>query len=437
MARQTIHVPFGDQPLALTLPTAWRVKAVCEPAPCDALDDPHAACAAALAQPLDLPPLAELARGKQRIAIVVEDVSRPTPVAQFMDPIVEALTAAGVPNEAVTMITALGVHRPMTADEMAAKVGPLAFGRYKWVNHNFEPGDHLDDLGRTRRGTPILINKLVSRADLIIGIGCVEPHVIASFGGGSKILVPGVAGKTTIADTHARNATPRTFNNVGLDPKQNPMRQDLEECVAALKPAIFVVDAVLRGDLAITRILAGDRHRVYEEGIVSARRIFGAKVPGRADIVIASSHPMNVDMRQGAKALANTIRALKPGGTMLCLLKAEEGVGDFPAPSKRIPIARRGMRLLSHLLLPLMSFSKLGMQEEAHFFAYFTLQALKNYNVVFYGPTISEDFCQRLPFFEIHRTLDAALAAAERYTPSGDVVIFPNGGVTYPIVEGD
>jgi len=437
MSVRTIQVPFGDNPLTLPLPDGWKIKAVCEPAPCEALADPEAACRAALAAPLGLPPLAELACGKTRIAIVVEDVSRPTPVALFMNPVVEALDAAGVPDAAVTMITALGVHRPMTADEMAAKVGPLAFARYKWVNHNFEPGDHLDDLGRTRRGTPIHINKLVSRADLIIGLGCVEPHVIASFGGGSKILVPGVAGKRTIADTHARNATPETFNNVGLDPDHNPMRQDLEECVAAIKPPVFVVDAVLRGDLALTRILAGDRHAVYRDAIVSARKIFGAPVPGRADVVIASSHPMNVDMRQGAKALANTIRALKPGGTMVCLLKADEGVGDFPQPKKRIPIGKRGMRALAHVLLPLMGYSKLGMQEEAHFFAYFTLQALKNYDVVFYGPTIPPAFCESLPFFEIHPTLDATLAAAARYTPRGEVVVFPNGGVTYPIVEGD
>jgi lactate racemase len=434
MDERQVQVPFGDETLTIDLAPGWRLTGVCKPADVPAHPDPLGACREALAQPLGMPALNELARGKKKIAIVVEDVARPTPVAEFFEPIIDALEAAKVPPEAVTMITALGVHRPMTEAEMAAKVGPRAMQTYRWINHNFEPGDHLDHLGKTTHGTPVFINKEVSRADLVIGVGCIEPHVIASFGGGAKILVPGVAGQETVAKTHRRNTTPATFNNVGLNPDENPMRCDLEECVDMIAPPIFVVDAVLRGDLTVARIVAGDRKQVYKEGIKTAAEIFGAKIPARADVVIASSHPMNVDMRQGAKALANTIRALKPGGTLICLLKAEEGVGDFPAPKSRLPISKGMLKKLSHVLLPLLRFSTLGMQEEAHFFTYFTLQAVKDYNVVFYGPNIPPAFRERLPFYEIHPTLEGALASAATATPTGDVLVFPNGGVTYPIL---
>ncbi|MDP8223563.1 MAG: nickel-dependent lactate racemase [Candidatus Lernaella stagnicola] len=437
MSERRISVPFGKQPLTFTLPDGWDLAGTFAPAEYPPVHDAAAACAAGLAEPLGMPPLRELARNRRKIAIVVEDVSRPTPIADFFGPIIDALDAAQVPDEAVTIVTALGVHRPMTEAEVKAKIGERAFGRYRWINHDFEPGDHLEMLGTTRRGTPCWINREVSQADLVIGVGCIEPHIIASFGGGSKILVPGVAGKETVAKTHRRNTTPQTFNNVGLDPYQNPMRQDLEECVAMIKAPIFIVDAVLRGDLSVAQILAGDRDQVYRAGIEAAARIFGVKVPGLADIVITSSHPMNVDMRQGAKSLANTIRALRRGGTMLCLMAAEQGVGDFPVPEKRPPVGKRGLKVLSHVLIPLMGVTTLGMQEEAHFFTYFSLQAIKNYNVIFYAPTISPDVKRRLPFYDMHANIDEALAAAARLTPRGRVFVFPNGGVTYPIVEGD
>jgi nickel-dependent lactate racemase len=435
MAGERLAINFGKQPLEMTLPDGWRVRQIAEPAPYPALDDPEAACREALARPIGLPPLVELARGKRKVALIVDDLSRPTPVARFIQPVMDALREAGVPDEAVTIITGLGVHRSMTEDEVRRKAGPAALGRYRWVNHNFELGDHLEHLGVTRRGTKVYLNKEVTQADLVLSLGCVEPHIIASFGGGAKGLVPGVAGKVTVAGTHRINTTPATFNNVGLDPDCNPMRQDLEECVAMLKPPVFVVNAVLRGDLQITRLVAGHPVAAHREGVKTAAEIFGARVGEPAEVVITSSHPMNLDMRQGVKALANTIRALKRGGTMVCLLAAEQGVGDFPVPKKRPPFGPRGLKRLAGVLLRLLGWTTFGMQEEAHFFIYFTLQTLKNYHVVFYGPTIPADVRERLPFYEFHTDVQAALASAARVTPRGEVLVFPNGGVTYPILD--
>jgi len=432
-----VTVPFGKTDLQLELPAGWNLRAVAEPAPYPAVDDVAAACREALEKPIGAPPLHELARGKSKVVIVLEDVARPTPVHQFAEPVADALAQAGVPDEAVTVLTGLGIHRPMSEDEVKAKIGEPLFARYKWINHNADPGEHLAHLGRTERGTEVWLNRAVVEADLVIALGCVEPHIIASFGGGMKMILPGVAGRETVAANHAINTRPETFNNVGLDPDKNPMRQDLEEAAAMLDTPVFIVNAVLRGDLSIARFVAGDAIQAHREGCRTAAEIFGAPVPGKADVVITSSHPMDHDFRQGAKAVANTIRALKPGGTMLCLMACEQGVGDFGLPKRRILLGQRGIKAIAGMLLPLLGRWTFGMREEDHFLIYFTLQTLKNYRVLFYAPPLTPEMSDKMPFMGIRGDLDAMLAEAVARTPHGDVFVFPKGGVTYPVIQTD
>jgi len=435
MPRESISLPFGSRNLEISLPPGWSPMDICAPAAYAGIKDAAVACREALARPIGMPPLAELARGRKKITLVVDDISRPTPVLQFIEPVIEALQQADVPNEAVTMLTALGIHRTMTQEEMESKIGAAALQRYRWVNHNMDPGPHLELLGRTGRGTEVWFNRLVTEADLVIGLGCIEPHIIASFGGGRKIILPGVAGQKTVAANHAINTTPATFNNVGLDPDKNPMRQDLEEAVALLKPPLFIVNAVLRGDLSIARMVAGDALQAHREGCRTCAEIYGVKIPERADIIITSSHPMNHDLRQGLKAVANTIRALKPGGAMLALVACEKGIGDLSLPRRRLPISQGMMRWVARGLIPLVGHFSMDMKEEDRFVAYFALQSMKNYRLFFYTPTLPPELGERLPFLGLHNDLEAVLTSTIKAAPQGRVLVFPNGGVSYPVIE--
>jgi len=433
MSAGRIHLPFGREELSFACPPGWNVLAVAEPAAGEKIEQPELACAAALAQPLDSEPLRVLARDKRRVIVVVDDISRPTPVAQFIGPVLTQLTDAGVPDEAIVILFAQGVHRAMTAEEAAVKLGPAIAARYRWLNHDSLPGAHLAPLGKTTRRTEVWVNRLVAEADLIVGLGAIEPHIIASFGGGVKLLVPGVAGRKTIAQNHALNTRPETFNSVGLDPARNPMRADLEEAATMIKAPMFFVNAVLRPDLTFARLLAGNPFSVYRHGAAVVAQLYGAPVPGRADVVLTCSHPMNHDFRQSAKAVTNTVRALKKGGTLLCFAVCEQGLGDVTVREKPVRFGKRGMRMLARFLLPLVGRFRFGMQEDDHFITYFTLQTIKNYNVIFYAPNIPREFTEKMKFLEIHHDLDRALAAAVAAAPRADVLVFPHGGVTYPV----
>ena len=435
MTSPALTFPWVGGPLNLNLPEDWNITGVLEPGAMAAVPDAGAATEAALQNPFGCQRLAELVKPGQKIALVMDDGSRPTPVAKILPALLQELHLAGVDTAQITLIPALGVHRPMPLEEIHARAGTDALAG---ENPDCDDPGKMVYLGKTTRGTPVWVNKTVAEADLVIAIGCIEPHIIASFGGGYKNLFLGVAGRATIAHNHGLNCTPATFNMVGQPIEKNPMRLDLEEAGRMLKPTVFIINAVLNSSAEVVRIVCGDPIAAHREGIKTSASIYGVPVPGLADVVITASRPMDQDLRQGVKALANTIRALKPRGVMITLVRADEGVGVFGLANKKLPIGKGALRLLAPLLLPLVPKLKLkGMGEEDKFFLYFALQAMRRGLLLLYAPTIPAAIHPNLPFVEFVPSPQEALAVAKARAPQhANVLVFPYGGSTYPILPG-
>jgi len=436
MAGSPITLPWGNNELSLALPEDWEVLKVCEPAETIGAPDIAAEARRALSNPVASPRLAEMARSAGKILLITDDLARPTPVRLFFPFIIEELELAGIAKEDLTVITALGVHRGMTPDEMAAKVGPTNLAGLEWINHRYDDPQELVSLGKTSRGTPVAFNRHALEADLIVSLGSIEPHVIAGFGGGYKNIFPGIAGAEAIGHNHRLNARPETFNMVGVPPDQNPMRLDLEEAAGMLGKPTFIVNAVLNGALEVTGLVAGHPVAAHREGVRASSAVFGVPVPGRADVVICNSYPMDADFRQAAKSLANTIRAARPGGVMVSFLRTEHGLGDAHLPDITIPVGKKGMRLLSRFLLLLVGRLRLVAGAENNFMVYFALQSLSRNNLIFYAPGLPRELGQRLRFLDLHHSVEAVMEAARRAHPGrASVLIFPKGGMTYPIIE--
>lgn len=436
MSEQLVTLPWGRDELRLSLPADWRIAGILEPAALPGVADPAAEVQRSLVEPIGMTRLGALARPGTRVALVVDDGSRPTPASLIVPLVVAELTEAGVRREDIILIPALGQHRPMTEAELAERVGPgVLSGGVRWENHDCDTPDRLARLGVTSRGTTVLLNRTVAGADLVVLVGCIEPHLIASFGGGYKNLFPGVAGRGTITRNHGLNTAPATYNNVGRPIEQNPMRLDLEEAGRMVKPPVFVVNAVINEHLQIVRVVAGDAVAAHREGIKTSAAIFGVKIPGEADLVIANSRPMDDDLRQGLKAAANTIRAMKTGGVMLTLVRADEGVGVLQLADRKL-IGRRPLQVLAPLLVRLLPRLKLkDMTDENRFFLYFALQAMCRGLMLAYAPTLPAEKKANLPFLVFQDTPQAAIAAAQRRLPRNpEVLIFPFGGSTYPIL---
>jgi len=333
-------------------------------------------------------------------------------------------------------VAALGVHRAMAEGELAGRIGMPFSGGLSWENHDCDDPARLAALGTTQRGTPVLVNRTVAQADLVVSVGCIEPHIIASFGGGYKNIVPGVAGRATIAHNHSLNCTPDTFNMVGQPIERNPMRMDLEEAGRMLKPRVFVVNAVLNSAVQVVRVVAGDPIAAHRAGVETSAALYGVRVPAPADLVITDSCPMDQDLRQGVKALGNTIRAVRRGGVQLTLVRADEGVGVFGLANRKLPVGRAALRRLAPVLLRVVPRMKMkGMGEEDRFFLYFALQAMRHATLLMYGPTIPAGVQENLPFVDFVATAEEGLAKArQRFPGQAEVVVFPHGGVTYPIL---
>lgn len=436
MKNREIALPWGKESIHMLLPDQWTLMGILAPSTLPGVADVGDETRRSLAEPVGAPCLADQVKPGMKIAIVVDDGSRPTPVARIFPIVMEELQRGGAGPGQVTVVPALGLHRAMTPEEISMRIGEKWLSTVKWESPDCDDPARLANLGTTGRGTPVLVNKTVAGSDLVISIGCIEPHIIASFGGGYKNLFPGVAGRATIAHNHALNCKPGTFNNVGAPIENNPMRLDLEECGRMLRPPVFIVNAVLNSALEPVRIVSGDPILAHRAGADISASIYGVQAAGLADIVITASHPMDQDLRQGVKALANTIRAVRPGGSLITLVRADEGVGVFGLANRKLPVGRRALKLLAPLLLPLVpKLSLNGMGEEDRFFLYFALQTMRRCDALLYAPTIPLEIHERLPFVRFAASPEEALQKTRvKYPGKANVLVFPSGGSTYPIL---
>jgi len=195
---------------------------------------------------------------------------------------------------------------------------------------------------------------------------------------------------------------------------------------------------VLNSALQVVRIVAGDPIAAHRDGARTSAAIYGVSLAAPADVVITNSHPMDQDLRQGVKALGNAIRAVRPGGTLITLVRAEEGVGVFGLANRKLPLGRNALQALAPLLVRLVPRLKLkGMGAEDRFFLYGVLQSMRRASLLMVAPTIPAETKERLPFVRFADSPDQALdLARQRFPREARVVVFPHGGITYPVISG-
>lgn len=359
---QMIELPWGQATLQVPLPPSWRLLGSFTPPETPAVEDVAECCRQALRDPIGARPFHERDLAGKRVLIVADDLSRPTPVHQFFAPVRDALVAAGAAQSNIEILFALGVHRPMTQAEADAKIGRANLAGHHWHNHDAFDSGVLVDLGRTRRGTPVWLNRLLVEFDLIVLLGAIEPHLLLGFSGGYKMLVPGCAGAETIGHNHLQGTSHVAYNYVGIRPEDSPMRLDLEEAAQRCGREVFAVNAAMNHDVQIVRFFCGDPVDAQRAGADFVRDHAECPVPELADVVITNSAPFDVDLRQGMKCVGNTVFACKPDGIVLAFVRCDEGRGDVPLPTVALPYGatRKLMRLIGPRRIMALSTSPSG-----------------------------------------------------------------------------
>ncbi len=276
----------------------------------------------ALARPIGTPPLATLAAGRRRVLIVCDDVSRPTPVAAMLPPVLDALHAAGIPDGGIEFMMALGTHRFMTRAEMEQKLGADVVARYPVHNHDWKDPAACAFMGKTEQGVEVWINKKVAAADLVIGLGRIMPIDVCGFTGGGKILIPGVCGKITNDDMH--------WTRIDLDDRailgrrDNPVRASID--ALALQAGLgFIVNAVMDLHRNVAQVVAGHPVEAHRRGCELALAIHAVRLPCAADIVVADGYPFDIEFWQANKALDQASHAVRQGGVIILVSPCHEG----------------------------------------------------------------------------------------------------------------
>lgn len=430
-----IELPWGAERLSLDLPPRWRVLGEFTPPDLAPAADAETLCRESLASPIAAAPLADRDLAGKRVLIVADDVSRPTPVAQFFRSVRDALLAAGARRDDIEILFALGVHRPMTEAEAQHKIGPENLSGHRWHNHNAFDRQALVERGVTNRGTPVWLNRLLAEFDLIVALGAIEPHLLLGFSGGYKMLVPGCAGVVTIGHNHTQGASHRAYNYVGIRPDDSPMRLDLEDAAARCGREVFIVNAALNHDVQPVRFFCGDPLAAQRAGADFVREHTEVETPEPADVVITNSAPFDADLRQGMKCVGNTFFAARPGGVIIATARCDEGRGDMPTPPVTLPYG--AMRGLMHLIGPqrIMGFVNVVKRFdpiEQKFLTHFGLQMLHRNHIYLYSEALEPDTGRKLGLIRQFQDLRRLLAdASARVGESATVAVFPKGGVTY------
>ncbi|MCJ7432892.1 MAG: nickel-dependent lactate racemase [Anaerolineales bacterium] len=319
-----IRVPYGHSFLTANIPAEFGVDLI-EPPEVAAAADPLEVVRTALDHLLGDVNWADFT-GAHSVAIAVNDKTRPVPHPQLLPPLLERLSALGIPDAAITFYVAVGTHPPMTPDEFPAILPADTLKRYRVVSHDSENADLLVNLGETLRGTPIWSNRAYVQSDFKIVVGNLEPHQFVGFSGGVKSAAVGLAGLTTINHNPALMTHPDS--QLG-EYESNPARQDVEE-IGQKIGIHLALNAILNQNKQIVHALAGDPRAVMRAGIPLSRQVCQVGVPARYGLMISSpgGHPKDINIYQAQKGLAHAALVTRLGGTIILAAACPEGTGS-------------------------------------------------------------------------------------------------------------
>lgn len=272
--------------------------------------------------PTESDSLTDFLKGGKDIVFIVNDGTRPTPTAKVLD-----ILSKRMDLRDARYLIATGTHRDMTEEEY-----DFVFGKHygelkdRIVVHNARTSECVN-LGKSKNGTPMEVNKIAVDADRLVIITSVEPHYFAGYTGGRKSFLPGVASFRTVEANH-KLAMSKEAQSLAL--KGNPVHEDMMDALEVVKDKkIFSIQMVLDRHQNIYRVASGDLNGAFSKAVKWANEVFSVPIPEKADVVISvAPYPMDVDLYQSQKALDNGKWALKEGGKIIMVSKCREGIGS-------------------------------------------------------------------------------------------------------------
>jgi nickel-dependent lactate racemase len=332
---------FGDEPLTIDFPPSWTITEI---GPQEQPTLSAEAMREALRQPIGTPRLMEIAKGKTKAVILVDDLTRPTPAADLLPLLVEELVRGGISEESTIVMLAGGTHPPASIEDMEKKVGGSLSSSIKILAHDSR-GD-LVNLGVSPAGLPLHLNRMVMECDLKIGVGCIYPHPIAGFSGGAKIILPAVCGVETTRMMHDYLRGSRERGG-SIDTE---LRRDMI-AVARRVGLDFIVNVTLNHRREIGGLFAGDVVQAHEAGVRVAQRLYAVSLLPDADVVVADMYPFDTSWQFAQDRGMWPIERARQNASRVVIAACPLGMGShelFPVAS---PLWSRIARRITHFRL--------------------------------------------------------------------------------------
>lgn len=370
----------------------------------------------AMDNPISSSKLKNIVKAGENVVIVTSDITRPMPSKIVLPVVIEELNSAGVKDENITIVFALGSHRAHTEDEKKYLVGEEIYERIECIDSNSTEYVHL---GITANGTPVDINKEVAKADRRICLGNIEYHYFAGYSGGAKAIMPGVSTRAAIQANHSRmvEEEARTGNI-----ETNPVRIDID-AVEKFVPIDFIVNVVLDSSKKIIKAVAGHYIDAHREGCRFLDSFYKINIKEKADIVITTpgGYPKDLNLYQAQKALDNSKHAVKDGGIIILVASCKEGLGEkvfqqwmlsFKKSEDMIEEIKRNFQLGGHKAAAIAMILKKAK--------------------IFLVSELEPDFVRSIfmePFSDVQSAVDAAF---NEKCDNAKVILMPFGGSTLP-----
>jgi nickel-dependent lactate racemase len=428
MAHDDLSIAYGRGFIPLTLPSGAKATVI-RKAVLPKLPDQKQAVQEAFDHPIGSAPLSELAKGKSSACILICDITRPVPNGLFLRPMIETLAAGGIPLDRIVVLVATGLHRPNLGDELAELVGdPWVLENVRVENHYARNSEDHVDLGPTEtRGTPVILNKLLVEADLRIATGLVEPHFMAGWSGGRKVVAPGVAGHETIRTFHSARFMEDPLavqcNLVG-----NPLHEEQLQIVRKLGE-VYALNTVIDEDRDLVNVTFGEiiqSHLAAVDFIAKATRI---AVGRKFKTVVTSSagYPLDKTYYQTIKGMVTPLDILEPGGTLIIASECSEGFGSHEFREAQGRLVDLGPeRFLATLTAK-------SLAEIDEWQTEMQLKAMRIGKVQLFTAGLDAEE-QRITGVEMIGSLEAAVADAVTRHGDGAVAVIPEGPYVIPVM---
>ncbi|MDD5198231.1 MAG: nickel-dependent lactate racemase [Terrimicrobiaceae bacterium] len=421
-----IDLPYGKGHLSVRLPAKAR-PAIIRKTPLPKIQDGRAAVRQALDHPVQARPFKVLAQGRRSACILICDITRPVPNHLFLRPMIEDLLAAGIPAQEICVLIATGLHRPNVGAELAELVGdPWVLSTVRVENHNARDDAGHVDLGSTRtRGTPVKINRRFIEADLKIATGLVEPHFMAGYSGGRKLVAPGIAHADTIRTFHSARFMADPFAS-SCNLNGNPLHEEQLEIVRMIGE-IHGLNTVIDEERDLVHVTFGEIVASHLAAVAVVRSVTEIDVHRRFHTIVTSSagHPLDKTYYQTIKGMVTPLDILVPGGTLIIASECSEGFGspEFREAQSRLVDLGRDAFLRTLLCKPLADIDEWQTQMQ--------LKPMRAARIQLYTSGLSAEE-RRLAGVEVIESIDEAIEESIGRCGEADVAVIPEGPYVIP-----